>query len=109
MKHGRTGGSSARGTMRLLPYWLYHDVDGNGKEKDEKIMKKANKRFRREMMAAERQEKAGKRNYSLGNARIDDEDDEGVMLYAGNGIMVSCSANLFTPAELEALRGNMNG
>lgn len=55
-------------------------------------MKKANKRFRREMMAAERQEKAGKRNYSLGNARIDDEDDEGVMLYAGNGIMVSCSA-----------------
>lgn len=73
-------------------------------------MKKANKRFRREMLAAERKAKADVRNYPLSNnVCIDDEDDEGVTLYEGGGVTISCSANLFSAAELKALRGNMNG
>ena len=63
-----------------------------------KIMKKANNRFRRELLAAEREGKNSIKRYPLNNSvHTDDEDEECVTLYAGGGVMVSCSANLFSP------------
>lgn len=58
-------------------------------------MKKANKNFRRQMLAAEQEMAADVKRYPLNY-----DKRESITIYSSDNITVSCSSNLFEPEEL---------
>lgn len=54
-------------------------------------MKKANKNYRREMLAAEQRRKAERKRYPLNH------ESDGITLYSNANVDVRCSSNLFIP------------
>lgn len=64
-------------------------------------MKKANKQFRRALLAAEQQKKADIKRYPLNNGvSADNEDDESITIYSDSNISIMRSANLLDPDTL---------
>ena len=61
-------------------------------------MKRANKNFRREMLAAEQERAAGVKRYPLNY-----DAGGGVTIYSSDNIRISCSSNLLIPKEIAAI------
>lgn len=61
-------------------------------------MKRKNKNFRREMLAAEQKRAAGVKRYPLNYGA-----DESVTIYSDDHINISCSSNLFAPEEITGI------
>lgn len=69
-------------------------------------MKKVNRHFRRDIMAAEQQKKEDIKRYPLNNKNdTENEGSESVTIYSDDRITIMCSDNLLDPDGLKPMRG----